>query len=398
MVASLIKIEVKPNINRPIVLKDRKVSGSSMRWVVFPQRLERLVVRTQAEKKEVNILLVEPAGGRRDLLNRLFSNFAPNQSNEYSYQVNKIDSCREAFPLFKKNHPDIVLVDLRLGADVCKDLCREIRSFESHRHTGVIFFNLDTSDSNSLAVEFLEAGADDVINTTCSDREATARVCAVLKLKVMTDELRSANHKLHQLSYTDDLTGLNNMRAFNAKYSEAIKKCFSGETGLGVIMLDLDHFKNVNDQSNHLMGSHVIGEVGRIISSMGVLTADDCAARFGGDEYVIFTLDKKLINVTRKAEKIRKAINNGIFVKDGFSMRITTSVGVSWTAPNYGGKEEDSIKAADIMLYVSKGNGRDQVNSVALRDPVDLDHICRTHLVERDACGDDNDFARIYNF
>ena len=357
------------------------------------------MVKTYVGKKQVNVLLVESSDGRESSIDRLFSDVQQSdQSNPYNYNINHSKSCKNALSLYKKVHPDVVLIDLNLGTEQCKKLCEEIRSFDNHRHTGVIFFNLDAGSSDTLAVECLEVGADDVIRKLCSDREAIARICAVLNLKVMTDELRSANHKLHKLSYIDDLTGLNNMRAFNAKYSEVVKKCFSGDIGLGVIMLDLDYFKNVNDQSNHLMGSHVLGEIGKIISNSGILGPNDCAARFGGDEYVIFTVDKHSASVTKKAEKLHKAINGGIFVKDGFSMCITTSVGASWTAPGYNGKEEDSIKAADIMLYVSKDNGRNQVNSILLRDPVDLDHICRAHLVEGDAGSDDNDFARIYNF
>src|SRR5690606_14908196 len=153
---------------------------------------------------------------------------------------------------------------------------------------------------DQLAVECLESGADDLVRSTTTDREILARTNAVLKLKAMTDELRSANHRLHQLSYTDELTGLNNMRTLNGKYSKAVKRCLDGESGLGVIMMDLDNFKNVNDSTNHLMGSHVISEVGKLIRGSGILGEEDCAARFGGDEYVIFTLDKDVEGVKKK--------------------------------------------------------------------------------------------------
>lgn len=285
-----------------------------------------------------------------------------------TYELTHVHTSVEGFAAYQVIHPDLVLICCGKDDSESKQLCRNIRELEATRHTGVIFLASERSASDMLAVEFLESGADDVLRVETSDREIYARTNAVLKLKAMTDELRSANHRLHQLSYTDELTGLANMRAFNGRYSKAVGECFSGKCGLGVIMLDLDNFKNVNDTSNHLMGSHVIAEVGKIMRAPGLLSASDCAARFGGDEYVVFTLDASIDAVFKKAEDIRAQIQKASFVKDGKSMKITTSVGVSWTIPKYKGKAEDPIKAADLMLYKSKHEGRNRVSKMVLDD------------------------------
>jgi diguanylate cyclase (GGDEF)-like protein len=316
----------------------------------------------------------------------------------FDYEVTYISEHPKALITYQTFHPDLVLIDLSEQTQRGKDLCRTIREVEQKRHTGIIFLAMELNEpTEDFAVECLELGADDVLRSGITDREVFARINAVLKLKVMTDELRSANHRLHQLSYTDDLTGLANMRAFNGRYSKAIGDCVAGKHPLGVIMLDLDNFKLVNDANDHLMGSHVISEVGRLIRVANILDPNDCAARFGGDEYVIFTTDTDLDTITKKGEEIRAMIDKAIFIKDGRSVSVTSSIGVSWTAPGYRGKAEDPIKAADMMLYQSKRLGRNMLSSMTLRNPVDLDHIGRGHLTDGDSSSDDDDIARINN-
>lgn len=280
-------------------------------------------------------------------------------------------------------HPDLVLINTDIGLQESKEICQFIRGNEGQRHTGVILISFDDNVEieENLAL-YLEIGADDVIRPGCSAREIRARTNSVLKLKAMTDELRSANHKLKRLSNTDELTGLNNMRSFNSKYLRALKECKNSKTGIGVIMIDLDHFKLVNDKTNHLMGSHVISEVGKIIATANILATEDCAARFGGDEYVIFTRDADLDAVAEKAETLRKLIQASVFIKDGKSIRITASMGVSWVRPGFiKGNDEDPIKAADMMLYKSKDLGRNLVSKIELTEKINLQDIHPEHRI-----------------
>lgn len=349
--------------------------------------------------RRMKILMVGESDQHIQRISKIYVGSASPASGSmtYRYDLRLAKDARTALELFKKIHPDLVLIDLAIGKDESKALCESVRKREGTRHTGVIFLSFDGHEMDDvISVECLEIGADDVIKSSTSDREIMARTNAVLKLKAMTDELRSANHRLHQLSYTDELTGLNNMRAFNGKYSKAVKRCLDGESGLGVIMMDLDNFKSVNDNTNHLMGSHVISEVGKLIRGSGILSKGDCAARFGGDEYVIFTLDPDVAEVKRKGDEIRDLVRKGIFIKDGHSIRITTSIGVAWTIPGYKGKAEDPIKAADMMLYASKHEGRNRVSFMTLSSPNDLDDLNAGASEEPNEDSEDEDLARIY--
>jgi diguanylate cyclase (GGDEF)-like protein len=224
-----------------------------------------------------------------------------------------------------------------------------------------------------------------------------ARVNSVFRFKAMADRLRSVNHRLKMLSLTDELTGLSNMRAFNIDYQKLIKGCRKGEHGLGLIMLDLDHFKTINDNANHLVGSFVIGEIGRLIAHSGVLGKKAVAARYGGDEYIVCMPTDNVAVVWDIAERIQDLIMRSVFKKEQYTIKLTSSFGMCWVDPGFEGKSDDLIKGADVMLYRSKRHGRNMVSGMVLRYPVDFNHIGRPHLVDRDSCRDHHNISRVHN-
>ncbi len=306
-------------------------------------------------------------------------------SHKNEFEIIEARSAGESIVLFRNSHPDLIIlsaVDIRkLGIDVC----RQVRREEGQRHTGVIFVAAQTLDDEQLGVECLELGADDFVKPGFTAAEFVARIRGVLRLKAMTDELRSANHRLRQLSLTDELTGLANMRCFNQKYADLVRKCRQGKSSLGVIMLDLDKFKSVNDTTNHLVGSYVIAETGRLIRTSGLFKDHEVAARYGGDEYVIACEAANATELLGIGEAIRRMIGNHTFEKDGFKLQITSSVGTAWVDKKFTGRAEDVIKAADLMLYRSKELGRNRVCTMALSYPIDLGN----HLFNRGLVGEE---------
>ncbi len=314
-------------------------------------------------------------------------------SHKNEFEIIEAHSAGESIVLFRNSHPDLIIlsaVDIRkLGIDVC----RQVRREEGQRHTGVIFVAAQTFDDEQLGVECLELGADDFVKPGFTAAEFVARIRGVLRLKAMTDELRSANHKLRHLSLTDELTGLANMRCFNQKYADLVRKCRQGKASLGVIMLDLDKFKSVNDTTNHLVGSYVIAETGRLIRTSGLFKDHEVAARYGGDEYVIACEAATANELLGIGEAIRRIIGNHTFEKDGFKLQITASLGTAWVDKKFDGRAEDVIKAADLMLFRSKELGRNRVCTMALSYPIDLG----SHLFNRGLVGEEvDDRAVIY--
>lgn len=349
-------------------------------------------LRISKHKRKTKILLV---GVNEHLTSRICAVFGDRYDLDEKFVIDSVIDTNEAMVHFGLEHPDLLVIDGALDYIAAKALCQDIRRQEGNRHTGIIFVADRRAQREDLVVECLEVGADDFVEEKCSDSELLARVKAVLRLKAMTDELRSVNHRLQMLSLTDELTGLANMRCFNQKLSAAMKLVRSGQSGIGLIMMDLDHFKEVNDTANHLVGSFVIAEVGRVIRELGVLTPMDLGARYGGDEYVMFCMTFGEVELQKRAETIRKAIEDHVFLRDGHTIRITASLGTAWVSPGYSGKAEEPIKAADTMLYKSKLAGRNRVSGTVLGNSIDLDHVRRPHLVDGDASSNNYRIARV---
>lgn len=313
-------------------------------------------------------------------------------------EINEANSASSAQQIIKDLHPDLVVIALHGQVTEYAELCRMIRQKDERRHTGIIFLaNGDKVPHERLAVECLEMGADDFVLTQASVREILARIQVVLRMKVMTDELRSVNHRLEVLSMTDELTDLHNMRSFNVEYAALLTQVKEGKTGAAVMMMDLDYFKQVNDQNNHLMGSFVISQVGKLLKYSQVFGPQACMARYGGDEYIACLPAHNPEEVLQAAEKLRLIIGSAQFKKDKAMVQITASIGVGFVEAGFDGKADDVIKAADVMLYRSKAQGRNCVSGMILRYPVDFDSIGRAHLIEGNTGSDDHEIPGLNN-
>ena len=350
-------------------------------------------------KKTMRMLLIEKS--QEDLsIKRYFS--SPNNNTLDSalgitYQFKKTSNFDEALSLFNSFHPDLILVNLVGSLSEVMTLCKEVRKSQDTRHTGIVIVQGASLIQADTVARCLEAGADDFIERKATPREIAARVHAVFRFKITYDELRSANHQLMLQSLTDDLTGLHNMRSFTQEYSKLFSRSQLTKSGFGILMLDLDRFKSVNDTTNHLVGSYVISEVGKIINKSTLVYKDTVPARYGGDEYIICQGSDNPQEIMALGELIRSNIENRVFSFDNEKIKLTASVGFSWMPSGYEGSQDVPIKAADLMLYRSKEKGRNQVRGMMLRNAVDFDHVSRLHLVDGDTSSNYNDVPRVSN-
>jgi diguanylate cyclase (GGDEF)-like protein len=123
-------------------------------------------------------------------------------------------------------------------------------------------------------------------------------------------------------------------------------------------MMDLDRFKSVNDTHGHLMGSHVLSDVGGLIRQ--AIRSEDVSARYGGEEFVTYLAETDHKGARLAAERIRESVEAHTFALDGVSIRVTISIGVA-TAPGDGSSIKDLVGAADRALYEAKETGRNRV-------------------------------------
>lgn len=171
--------------------------------------------------------------------------------------------------------------------------------------------------------------------------------------------------RLLRSGFTDVLTGWNNRRYLQVRLVEELARARRDASGLVCLMLDIDHFKKVNDSYGHAAGDAVLRELAQRIESQ--VRVSDVAARYGGEEFVVLLPGTEIESGTLLAERIRKAVSaNPIEIGGGNSITITVSIGIASIAPIRDGDDlkttsESLLARADVALYSAKSSGRDRV-------------------------------------
>ncbi|MCI0659294.1 MAG: GGDEF domain-containing protein [Acidobacteria bacterium] len=185
----------------------------------------------------------------------------------------------------------------------------------------------------------------------------------VLKF-VLQDDLDARFHQeVHNRIAYDQLTGLLTKEFLYVAMETELKRCEKFGQPMAVLMMDLDRFKLVNDGYGHLMGSHVLSEVGWLIREG--FRSTDVSARYGGEEFLAYMSEVTLEGGVQAAERIRSAVEEHPFTRTGetgrsTTVRVTISLGVS-EFPRHGASLESLVAAADAALYRAKESGRNRV-------------------------------------
>jgi diguanylate cyclase (GGDEF)-like protein len=265
-----------------------------------------------------------------------------------------------AFKIIMENPPDVVLCDLVMpGFDGLKFLGLKASRKELEQIPVII---LTAEDDLDRKAEILERGASDYVTKPFHEKELLARVRIHTKLKILQDELLEKNAQLEALSVTDPLTGLANRRRLMTRLEEEVARARRYKTPLSVVMIDIDHFKLVNDTYGHAMGDEVLRNIGAMLKT-GVRTTD-LAARYGGEELTLVLSHTDLSTAMQVAETLRQKFANLDHQLDGTSLRKTASMGVA--AREGEGDLPDAetlLKKADEALYRAKQGGRNRVEA-----------------------------------
>ncbi len=249
---------------------------------------------------------------------------------------------------------DLIILDVDMhgmdGYTVCRKLKADLRTA-----TAAVIF-LTGSITSQQKVRGLELGAIDYIGKPFDIAELEARVNSALRVK-------QAHDLLARQSMVDGLTGLWNRSYFDLKLFSTWSDAKRHREPLCAIMLDIDHFKTINDSYGHMVGDDVLCRVADAIST--TCRASDIACRFGGDEFAVIAPKTSSSQVTVFAERIRFAIAAVRVIEKGMSISIHASIGTAEARPGeLANDPSELICSADKALYMSKREGKNRVTSL----------------------------------
>lgn len=209
------------------------------------------------------------------------------------------------------------------------------------------------------SVRWLEAGASDVVAPTASIQELSLRVGRCIETAERLKTLTRERDQLRALSTTDGLTQLANHRAFQDRLREEFRRAQRYDDPLTLVLMDVDHFKRVNDTHGHLAGDEVLRQVAEALRS--AVRETDFVARYGGEEFGVLLPKTPLAGALTVAERISRLVRGLRVGRDGV-IRVTASFGIAGL-PGRGLTSPDQLlKAADDALYRSKREGRNKIS------------------------------------
>jgi len=302
----------------------------------------------------MKILLAEDIAVTRKLVKKILE--------DKGYEILEAGDGQEAWEILQKEKINIALVDWMMPQLTGLQLCKKIRATEIPGYVYVIFLTGKVDVDN--VVEGLEAGADDYVTKPFDKRELISRIDVGKRFIQLHNKLREANHKLQMLSITDGLTQILNRRALLERLEEELHRARRENVFFCLIMLDIDHFKRVNDEYGHQAGDKVLVEVVNRVKSK--LRPYDIIGRYGGEEFMVGILGADKEKGLKKAEDFRRSVEEKEFEYSDKKLKITISLGITCQKIGDTRNEipqllDDLTKKADDALYKAKETGRNKV-------------------------------------
>jgi two-component system, cell cycle response regulator len=305
---------------------------------------------------KANLLLIEDSDVQGSTVKRTLETLG--------YRVAWARSGIEGLKLARTEHPDLIILDVVMADVDGFAVCRWLKMTNDTRDIPIIMLTVK-SDVHDR-VEGLNVGANDYLPKPFADEELEARILAALRVRATQAELRERNqqlesmiHRVEALAITDPLTGLFNRRRFADVLRREFAVTKRYHNILSCLMLDIDHFKVINDRFGHDFGDAVLKEVADAL--MHNIREVDLACRYGGEEFAILLPHTPKESAVVVAERISNCVRLLRPQSQGESVTVTVSIGVSSTKDVTTNEAEELVRSADVALYEAKRLGRDRI-------------------------------------
>jgi two-component system, cell cycle response regulator len=304
---------------------------------------------TQDEQQQSQTVLVaEDDPVFRHLLDR--------QLRSWAYRVVTVSNGQEAWDALQKpGSPDLLILDWMMPGLDGVELCSRIRQEQKDRYEYILL--LTGKDEKQDVIDGLNSGADDYLTKPFDIRELRARLRAGKRILALQRELIRAREALRFEATHDALTGLWSRGAALQLLSVEMQRCARSNTCTGILMVDLDHFKKVNDTYGHLTGDDVLKEAAFRISQ--AVRSYDFVGRYGGEEFLAILTDCTPEDLRIVAERIRATVADLPIRTRTAEVKATVSIG--GVVSNNGAHDLEFLAAADAGLYEAKRAGRNRV-------------------------------------
>lgn len=280
--------------------------------------------------------------------------------NNKNYLVDISLDGHEGLEKILNNNYDLILLDIMMPHISGYDICREVRKKFSLTDLPILL--LSARQQNQDMTIGLSAGANDYLPKPFEKSELLARIQNLLEMKLAINEIANVNTELKRtihLANTDELTGINNRRAFFKIAKDEWYKCIENEIDFCILMMDIDNFKSLNDKYGHEVGDIFLKKASEAIHFS--VRQNDIIGRIGGEEFIAFLHNTNIDEGIFIAERIRRSIDDIEVYYNGIGpIRRTISIGVSFNK-NFNQEFEEYIKEADQLLYLAKNKGKNRV-------------------------------------
>jgi diguanylate cyclase (GGDEF)-like protein len=259
--------------------------------------------------------------------------------------------------LQKEDAPRLAILEWMIPGLDGVEVCGKVRERTGAPYVYILLLSAKTERDD--LVKGLESGADDYLTKPFDINELKVRLRAGRRILDLQTQLMSAQEALREQASRDPLTGVRNRNAIFDIFRRQLARASREKSRLSILMLDIDHFKNLNDTQGHMAGDAVLRQFATRIT--GSLRPYDDIGRYGGEEFLVLLPGCDLTSAVRHGERLRLLIAGEPFDTSGGRHPVTCSLGVASTGPVEPMDMDSLIRAADTALYQAKRNGRNRI-------------------------------------